>query len=162
MKGKDLLSIGDLAPQDARRIIDRAVEMKRQGMSSLLAGRTLALLFEKPSLRTRVSFDVAMYQLGGHCLYLSQTEIGLGSREPLADVARTLSRYVDVIGAREREIRLMNVRERLLDLRVLLTLLLHELGELHRDRLPALSIEPRPHQRRRWLSPDPGSLLGRN
>jgi ornithine carbamoyltransferase len=100
MKGKDLLSIGDLAPEDARRIINRAIEMKRQGMSSILAGRTLALLFEKPSLRTRVSFDVAMYQLGGHSLYLSQSEIGLGSRESLADVARTLSRYVNIIGAR--------------------------------------------------------------
>jgi len=101
MKGKDLLSIGDLSSDDIRRIIDRAVRMKkRKAMSSVLAGKTLALVFEKPSLRTKVSFDVAMYQLGGHSVYLSQAEVGLGSREPIADVARTLSRYVDAIAAR--------------------------------------------------------------
>ena len=100
MKGKDLLSISDLAPEDARRLIDKAVAMKREGMSSVLAGRTLALLFEKPSLRTKVSFDVAMHQLGGHSVYMSQAEVGLGSRESISDVARTLSRYVDAISAR--------------------------------------------------------------
>ncbi|HEY48765.1 MAG TPA: ornithine carbamoyltransferase [Dehalococcoidia bacterium] len=100
MKGKDLLSIADLAPDDVKRIIDSAVEMKRQGTSSVLAGKTLALLFEKPSLRTRVSFDVAMHQLGGHSLYLSPAEVGLGSRESISDVARTLSRYVNIIAAR--------------------------------------------------------------
>jgi len=66
----------------------------------LLHGKTLALIFEKPSLRTRVSFDVAMQQLGGNAIYLSQSEVGLGQREPVADVARVLSRYVDVIAAR--------------------------------------------------------------
>jgi ornithine carbamoyltransferase len=73
---------------------------KRKAMSATLAGKTLALIFEKPSLRTKVSFDVAMHQLGGHSVYLSQVEVGLGSREPIADVARTLSRYVDIIAAR--------------------------------------------------------------
>ena len=67
---------------------------------SLLAGKTLALVFEKPSLRTRVSFDVAMRQLGGDCIYLSPAEVGLGTREPVEDVARVLSRYVDCIAAR--------------------------------------------------------------
>lgn len=101
MKGKDLLSIGDLTPDEVLGIINRAVLMKkRKAMSAVLAGKTLALLFEKPSLRTRVSFDVAMHQLGGHSVYLSQAEVGLGSRESIADVARTLSRYVDVIAAR--------------------------------------------------------------
>ncbi len=100
MKGKDLLSIGDLAPDDAWRIINSAVEMKRQGISSSLAGQTLALVFEKPSLRTRVSFDVAMHQLGGHTIYLPQSEVGLGGRESIPDVARTLSRYVNIIAAR--------------------------------------------------------------
>jgi ornithine carbamoyltransferase len=100
MKGKDLLSIGDLAPDDIWRIIDRAVELKRQGVSSILAGKSLALLFEKPSLRTRVSFDIAMHQLGGHSVYLSQSEVGLGSRESIADVARTINRYVNIIAAR--------------------------------------------------------------
>lgn len=100
MKGKDLLSIGDLSTAEVWRIINCAIEMKRSGTSSILAGRTLALLFEKPSLRTRVSLDVAMHQLGGHSIYLSQSEVGLGSRESISDVARTLSRYVDVIAAR--------------------------------------------------------------
>jgi len=101
MKGKDLLSIGDLSPDDVRRIIKKAIQMKKAGaMSTILAGKTLALIFEKPSLRTKVSFDVAMYQLGGHSIYLSQAEVGLGSREPIADAARTLSRYVDIIAAR--------------------------------------------------------------
>ena len=100
MKGKNLLSVADLTPEDTLRIIDTAVDMKKQGMKSILAGRTLALLFEKPSLRTRVSFDVAMHQLGGHSVYLSHSEVGLGSRESISDVARTLSRYVNIIAAR--------------------------------------------------------------
>ena len=100
MRGKDLLSVGDLGPEDVRRLLHRAAEMKRQGPSTILAGHSLALLFEKPSLRTRVSFDVAMQQLGGHTVYLSQSEVGLGGREPVADVARTLSRYVQIIAAR--------------------------------------------------------------
>jgi ornithine carbamoyltransferase len=100
MPGKDLLSVGDLGPEDVRRLLLRAAEMKRRKPSTVLAGRSLALLFEKPSLRTRVSFDVAMRQLGGNAIYLSQSEVGLGTREPVADVARTLSRYVDIIAAR--------------------------------------------------------------
>lgn len=100
MKGKDLLSIGDLAPDDVWRIIDRAIELKRQGASPILAGKSLALLFEKPSLRTRVSFDIAMHQMGGHSVYISQSEVGLGTRESISDVARTLSRYVNIIAAR--------------------------------------------------------------
>lgn len=66
----------------------------------MLAGKTLALLFEKPSLRTRVSFDVGMRQLGGECIYVSPAEVGLGTREPVEDVARVMSRYVDCIAAR--------------------------------------------------------------
>lgn len=101
MKGKDLLSISDLTQDEVLDIINGAVQMKkRKAMSAILAGKTLALLFEKPSLRTRVSFDVAMHQLGGHSVYLSQAEVGLGSRESIADVAKTLSRYVDIIAAR--------------------------------------------------------------
>ena len=100
MKGKNLLSIADLASGDVWRIINDAMEMKGRGTSSVLAGQTLALLFEKPSLRTRVSFDAAMHQLGGHTIYLSQSEVGLGSRESISDVARTLTRYVNVIAAR--------------------------------------------------------------
>ena len=81
-------------------MVDMSLAMKNGHSSPVLKGKTLALLFEKPSLRTRVSFDVAMQQLGGHALYLSPAEVGLGEREPVADVARVLSRYVDAIAAR--------------------------------------------------------------
>lgn len=100
LRGRDLISIADLSAQDIRRVVDTALAMKNGDSSPVLKGRTLALLFEKPSLRTRVSFDVAMAQLGGHALYLSPAEVGLGEREPVADVARALSRYVDAIAAR--------------------------------------------------------------
>ena len=97
---KDLLSIADLDRREIEGLIEKARRMKRRGPSPLLAGKTLALLFEKPSLRTRVSFEMAMYQLGGHSIYLSPEEVGVGKREAAADVARVLSRYVDAIGAR--------------------------------------------------------------
>jgi ornithine carbamoyltransferase len=74
--------------------------MKRDGSRPVLAGKTVAMLFEKPSLRTRVSFEVGMMQLGGSAIYLSQSEVGLGQREPVKDVARVLSRYVAGIVAR--------------------------------------------------------------
>jgi ornithine carbamoyltransferase len=97
---KDLLSIADLDRKEIESLIEQARRIKQEAASSLLAGRTLALLFEKPSLRTRVSFDIAMYQLGGHSIYLSPEEVGLGKRESAADIARVLSRYVDGIAAR--------------------------------------------------------------
>jgi ornithine carbamoyltransferase len=100
MRGRDLLSMIDLGPDELRRVLDLAVRMKGDGCAPLLRGKTLALLFEKASLRTRVSFDVAMQQLGGHAVYLSQSEVGLGQRESVADIARVLSRYVDGIAAR--------------------------------------------------------------
>ena len=97
---KDLVSITDLNPDEIQNLIKSAADLKRGGRKLSLDGRTLALIFEKPSLRTRVSFDVAMSQLGGHTIYLSQAEVGLGEREPIADVARVLSRYVNGIVAR--------------------------------------------------------------
>ncbi|MFC2002654.1 ornithine carbamoyltransferase [Chloroflexota bacterium] len=100
MKGKDLLSVSDLSGEDIQSLISSAVDMKAKGWSSLLDRKILALVFEKPSLRTRVSFEVAMRQLGGHTIYLSPAEVGLGARESVPDVARVLSRYVDVIVAR--------------------------------------------------------------
>lgn len=100
MHKRDLLSIADLTPASLSRILETALRLKREHHPPLLAGRSLALLFEKPSLRTRVSFDIAMRQLGGHAIYLSQAEVGLGQREPVADVARVLSRYADGIAAR--------------------------------------------------------------
>jgi len=97
---KDLLSIADLNREEIEHLVEQARRMKKEGTPPLLSGRTLALLFEKPSLRTRVSFEMAMYQLGGHSIYLSPQEIGLGKRESAADTARVLSRYVDGIAAR--------------------------------------------------------------
>ena len=100
MKGKDLLSISDLTSEDIHLLISDTVDVKAEGWLSLLSRKILALVFEKPSLRTRVSFEVAMRQLGGHTIYLSPAEVGVGKREAVSDVARVLSRYVDVIAAR--------------------------------------------------------------
>ena len=100
MRGRDLLSIRDLSPDELDMLIQTALSMKHDGSPPLLEGKTAALVFEKPSLRTRVSFEVGMKQLGGSAIYLSQAEVGLGQREPVEDVARVLSRYVSAIVAR--------------------------------------------------------------
>ena len=100
MKGKDLLSISDLTRRDIESFITEAVDAKSRGWMTTLEGKVLALLFEKPSLRTRVSLEMAMRQVGGQCLYLSPAEVGLGQRESVPDVARVLGRYVDCIAAR--------------------------------------------------------------
>lgn len=100
MKGKDLLSVSDLSSGDIQLLISNAINLKAEGWSSVLNGKVLALMFEKPSLRTRVSFEIAMRQLGGQAIYLSPDEVGLGKRESVPDVAQVLSRYVDAIAAR--------------------------------------------------------------
>jgi ornithine carbamoyltransferase len=101
VRGRHLLSIAELSADEVERILRVALSLKRDGGGEdLLPGKTLALIFEKPSLRTRVSFEVAMQQLGGRAIYLNQAEVGLGQREPVADVARVLSRYVHGIAAR--------------------------------------------------------------
>jgi ornithine carbamoyltransferase len=100
LRGRDLLSITDLSPEELARVLETARALKDGGRRTLLAGKTLALVFEKPSLRTRVSFDVGMRELGGDCIYVSPAEVGLGTREPVEDVARVMSRYVDCIAAR--------------------------------------------------------------
>ena len=94
------LSVTDLTSSDIGFIVERAAAMKSGAASNVLAGRTIALLFEKPSLRTRGSFEVGIHQLGGHCFYTGGQEVGLGVREPVSDVAKVLSRYVDGIIAR--------------------------------------------------------------
>ena len=99
------LSIADTSADDLRRILQRAVELRDQRRAGrrhdpLLAGKTLALIFEKPSLRTRVSFQQAMIELGGHAIVLGQHEIGLGKRESVGDVTRVLAGMVHGIGAR--------------------------------------------------------------
>jgi len=97
---RDLLSVSELSREEIEQLIEQALIMKQEDTSGLLPGKALALLFEKPSLRTRVSFEIAMHQLGGYAIYLSPDEVGLGKREPVLDVARVLSRYVDGIAAR--------------------------------------------------------------
>jgi ornithine carbamoyltransferase len=96
------LSVADLSTDGLLALLDRALELKRFPNPELkpLAGSTAALVFQKPSLRTRVSFEVAMLELGGHAVYMSPAEIQLGQREGVVDAARVLSRYVDVIVAR--------------------------------------------------------------
>ena len=101
---KDFLAIADFTPQELQAILDQAVELKKEwskkGNPPLFKNKVLAMIFQKPSLRTRVSFDMAMRHLGGDALYLSPAEIGLGKRESIADVARVISGYVDVVMAR--------------------------------------------------------------
>jgi ornithine carbamoyltransferase len=101
---KDFLAVSDYFPADLQGMLNLAVRLKKEretgGNIPVLKGKVLAMVFQKPSLRTRVSFDMAMRHLGGDALYLSPNEIGLGQRESIADIARVLSGYVDAIMAR--------------------------------------------------------------
>ncbi len=98
---RDLVNIADLSVEEINHLLDLSADLKARQKKGephpLLAGKTLAMIFEKSSTRTRVSFEVAMFQLGGHALFLSSKEIQLGRGESIADTARTLSRYVDAI-----------------------------------------------------------------
>jgi ornithine carbamoyltransferase len=99
-----VLSVADLLPEEIEGVVEHALELKQgpflPAVRPPLAGRSVALLFEKPSLRTRVSFEVGLARLGTTPVVLGGAEVGLGSREATEDVARTLSRYVDAIVAR--------------------------------------------------------------
>jgi ornithine carbamoyltransferase len=101
---KDFLSAGDLTREHVLHLFRLAADLKQRWKAghrgAPLAGRSVALIFEKPSLRTRVTFEVGVVQLGGRAVYLSGAEIGLGTRESPPDVARNLSRWVDAIAAR--------------------------------------------------------------
>jgi ornithine carbamoyltransferase len=101
---KDFLAIADYSSQEIQALLDLAVQLKKEhfkdGNKSLFKGKVLGMIFQKPSLRTRISFDMAMRHMGGDALYLSPNEIGLGKRESIADVARVLSGYVEIIMAR--------------------------------------------------------------
>ena len=101
---RDLISLTDLTREQLEEILTLAQRLKADRKSGwphpLLAGKTLAMIFEKPSLRTRVTFEVGIAQLGGHAVYLAPQDIGLGTRETVADVAQNLSRWVDLIMAR--------------------------------------------------------------
>lgn len=100
MSKRDFLSITDLSPQEVTDLIQRAGKLKSGIQDKPLAGKSVAMLFEKPSLRTKVSFDIAVHQMGGHPIYMGRDEVGLGGRESVRDVARVLSRYVDMVVAR--------------------------------------------------------------
>lgn len=101
---KDFLAISQLSKDDIFEIFDLAKKLKQKQKSGevhrYLDGKALAMIFQKPSARTRVSFEVGMFQLGGHALYLGPNDIQIGKRESTGDVAQTLSRYVDIIMAR--------------------------------------------------------------
>jgi len=101
---KHFLAVSDLSPAEVQDLLNLAIELKKEyfdkGNRPLLKGKVLGMIFQKPSLRTRVSFDMAMRHMGGDALYLSPSEIGLGQRESIADVARVLSGYVQALMAR--------------------------------------------------------------
>ncbi|MBQ1509832.1 MAG: ornithine carbamoyltransferase, partial [Selenomonadaceae bacterium] len=101
LKGKDMISIHDLSVDEVEEILGLAVELKAKQKAGiehhLLKGKTLGMIFEKSSTRTRVSFETGMYQLGGQALFLSNRDLQLGRGEPIKDTARVLSRYLDGI-----------------------------------------------------------------
>ncbi len=100
LRGRSLVSVNDVSTDEIRALFNLTRDVKMGKMFDVAQGKTLALVFEKPSLRTRVTFSVAMTRLGGNHLYLSPSEVGLGTREPAKDVARVLGRMVDAIAAR--------------------------------------------------------------
>ena len=112
--GPHFLDVDDLSAPALRRVLDRAASWKESGkVPDLLAGKAVAAVFEKPSARTRVSFEVAVSTLGGHCVTLRGEELGLGSRESVADVARTLASYCTMVGARVFDHRVLEEMARL-------------------------------------------------
>jgi len=97
---RDILSVADFAPGEVEQLVKKTIKSKKEDRPQVLAGKNIALLFEKPSLRTRMSFELAVHQLGGYAIYMSPEEIGLGKRESVPDVAHVLSRYVQGVVAR--------------------------------------------------------------
>ncbi len=103
LKTKDLLTLAELSPKEFASLIDYSIVLKKElkkGSKPLLKNKTLAMIFQKPSTRTRVSFEAGMYQLGGHAINLSSQDMQLSRGETIEDTAKTLSRYVDCIMAR--------------------------------------------------------------
>jgi ornithine carbamoyltransferase len=101
---KHFLDVSDYSPVEIQDILDLAIRLKKEhfagGNKPLFKGKVLAMIFQKPSLRTRVSFDMAMRHMGGDALYLSPNEIGLGKREAISDISRVLGGYVQALMAR--------------------------------------------------------------
>lgn len=104
LTGRSLLSLKDLSGKEIEELLEKAAKLKKDRKKTFekapLAGKTLAMLFQKPSLRTRVSFETGMTRLGGHAIYLSPIDFKIGERETTEDIAIVLSRYADVIMAR--------------------------------------------------------------
>jgi ornithine carbamoyltransferase len=104
LQGRDYLGVRDLSPDELQHVVDLAADLKarhRDGESArLLRGKILALVFEKPSLRTRATFEAGMWELGGHAIYLGPQDVQMGTRESSADVAKNLERWVHGIAAR--------------------------------------------------------------
>ena len=107
LKGKDFLTLADYSKEEIEYLLHLALELKEKQQNderyTPLSGKTLAMIFEKPSTRTRVSFEVGMVQLGGHALHLSSRDLQIGRGETIADTARVLSEYVDAIMIRTFE-----------------------------------------------------------
>ncbi|NMO96653.1 ornithine carbamoyltransferase [Paenibacillus lemnae] len=100
-KGRDMIELDDYTPEEIQYLLDSAIEIKRKKKNGELyqplKGKTIGLIFEKSSTRTRVSFEAGMFQLGGHALFLSKNDIQLGRGEPISDTAQVMSRYLDGI-----------------------------------------------------------------
>jgi len=110
LKTKDLLTLAELSPKEFASLIDYSIVLKKElkkGSKPLLKNKTLAMIFQKPSTRTRVSFEAGMYHLGGHAINLSSQDMQLSRGETIEDTAKTLSRYVDCIMARVYDHRLL-------------------------------------------------------
>jgi ornithine carbamoyltransferase len=104
LRDRNLISVADFTAEEIWQVLKTAetlkLERERNQLHPLLAGKTLGMIFQKPSLRTRVSFEVGMTQLGGHAIYLAPSDISLGKRETTEDIAIVLSRYCDILMAR--------------------------------------------------------------
>ena len=113
LKTKDLLTLDELTDNELSKIIDDGIKLKKQlkkgSHKPILKNKTLAMIFEKPSTRTRVSFEIGMFQLGGHALNLSSSDLQLSRGESVEDTAKTLSRYVDVIMERVYDQKILEI-----------------------------------------------------
>ena len=113
LKTKDLLTLDELTDNELSKIIDEGIKLKKQlkkgSHKPILKNKTLGMIFEKPSTRTRVSFETGMFQLGGHALNLSSSMLQLSRGESVEDTAKTLSRYVDVIMARVYDQKILEI-----------------------------------------------------
>lgn len=113
LKTKDLLTLDELTDNELSKIIDEGIKLKKQlkkgSHKPILKNKTLGMIFEKPSTRTRVSFETGMFQLGGHALNLSSSVLQLSRGESVEDTAKTLSRYVDVIMARVYDQKILEI-----------------------------------------------------